>query len=69
MLSAQSPGVSAQPMPGGTNLACATTGESLLDYWGYGLTIAEVVGILVAFYAVFHLASYLALSRLYRQRR
>ena len=42
---------------------------SLLNYWGYGLTVAEVAAILIAFYILFHLASYLALSHLYRQRR
>lgn len=64
-----SPGITAQPIPGGANLACQTSGESLLDYWGYGLTVAEVAVILLAFYLIFHVASYLALSRLYRQRR
>ena len=58
-----------QTIAGGQVLACATSGEGVLNYWGYTLSVGAVCGILLAFYAVFHIASYLALSRLYRQRR
>lgn len=52
-----------------TKISCESTGEGLLDYWGYHLALWEVFLILLSFYVFFHIVSYLALSRLYRQRR
>lgn len=54
---------------GGLTPKCSTTGDDLLNFWGYHLSVAECVGILLAFYVVFHLGSYLALSKLYKQKR
>lgn len=54
---------------GGLLPECDTSGDSLLEFWGYNFTILEVIGILALFYTVFHIGSYLALSKLYRQRR
>lgn len=54
---------------GGLTPRCNTTGDDLLDFWGYKLGVAECVGILLAFYVVFHIGSYLALSKLYKQKR
>lgn len=61
---------SAGPSHGGASkVSCESTGEGLLDYWGYHLALWEIFLILLAFYIFFHVVSYLALSRLYRQRR
>lgn len=54
---------------GGLTPHCNTTGDDLLDFWGYKLSIGTCVGILCAFYVVFHIGSYLALSKLYKQKR
>ncbi len=54
---------------GGLLPECDTSGDSLLVFWGYNLSVPEVIGILSLFYVVFHIGSYLALSKLYRQRR
>ncbi|BDA42962.1 ABC transporter G family member 22 [Coccomyxa sp. Obi] len=54
---------------GGLTPHCNTTGDDLLDFWGYKLSIGTCVGILVAFYVVFHVGSYFALSKLYKQKR
>lgn len=54
---------------GGLTPKCGTTGEQLLDFWDYKLSVPQCIGILFAFYAVFHVGSYLALSKLYRQKR
>ena len=45
------------------------TGNQVLQYWELTLSIAEVVAILLGFYAIFHVASFVALSVLYRQKR
>lgn len=45
------------------------TGDQVLQYWELTLTIAEVVAILIGFYAFFHVVSFIALSALYRQKR
>lgn len=54
---------------GGLTPHCNTTGDDLLDFWGYKLSIGTCVGILLAFYVIFHIGSYLALSKLYKQKR
>ncbi|EIE27766.1 hypothetical protein COCSUDRAFT_45983 [Coccomyxa subellipsoidea C-169] len=54
---------------GGLTPQCNTTGDDLLDFWGYKLSIGTCVGILLAFYVIFHIGSYLALSKLYKQKR
>lgn len=54
---------------GGLTPKCGTSGEQLLDFWDYKLNVGECIGILFAFYVVFHVGSYLALSKLYRQKR
>ena len=47
----------------------ATTGDTALQLWGFNLAAGWVIGILFIFYAVLHVASYLALSKLYKQKR
>ncbi len=54
---------------GGLTPKCGTSGEQLLDFWDYKLSVGQCIGILFAFYAIFHVGSYLALSKLYRQKR
>jgi ATP-binding cassette, subfamily G (WHITE), member 2 len=54
---------------GGMLPECDTTGDSLLAFWGYRFSIGEVIGFLTMFYVLFHIGSYLALSKLYRQKR
>ena len=54
---------------GGLTPRCSTTGDDLLSFWGYHLSVVQCVGILLGFYMVFHLGSYLALSKLYKQKR
>ena len=53
---------------GPSNLSnlCGETGNELLEYYGYSLSIGAVIGVLLGFYCLFHIGSYLALSRLYR---
>ena len=45
------------------------TGDQALQLWGLTLPPAEVIGILLAFYVVLHLLSFLALSQLHKQKR
>ncbi|KAK9834196.1 hypothetical protein WJX81_007595 [Elliptochloris bilobata] len=53
-----------------TGGACRPThGDTVLSYWEFTLGVGQVLGVLLAFYAVLHAASYIALARLYRQRR
>ena len=54
---------------GGLTPHCDTTGDNLLDFWGYHLSVGTCIGILMAFYVLFHVGSYLALSKLYKQKR
>ncbi len=54
---------------GGLTPHCNTTGDDLLEFWGYHLSIRECIGILLCFYVAFHVGSYLALSKLYKQKR
>ena len=54
---------------GGLTPRCDTTGDALLDFWGYHLSVGTCIGILMAFYVAFHVGSYLALSKLYKQKR
>ena len=58
-----------QVASGGIFQGCDATGDSVLAFWGYKLTTGQVLGILFVFYAAFHVGSYLALSKLYRQKR
>jgi hypothetical protein len=58
-----------QVASGGIFQGCDATGDSVLAFWGYKLTTGQVLGILLVFYAAFHVGSYLALSKLYRQKR
>ena len=54
---------------GGLTPHCNTTGDDLLDFWGYHLSVGTCIGILMCFYVAFHVGSYLALSKLYKQKR
>ena len=53
----------------GTKCTVAGTGAQSLSFSELSLGAGEVVGILLAFYVVLHCASYLALSRLHKQKR
>ena len=54
-----------------TGVVCnpADTGDHALDLWGLSIPPAEVIGILLTFYVVLHVISYLALSKLHKQKR
>jgi hypothetical protein len=43
--------------------------SQVLKYWELTLTVPEVIAVLLGFYLFFHIASFLALSQLYKQRR
>ena len=58
-----------QVASGGVFTGCDSTGDSVLAFWGYKLTTGQVLGILFVFYLAFHVGSYLALSKMYRQKR
>ena len=47
----------------------ADTGDHALQLWGLSIPPAEVIGILLTFYVVLHAISYLALSKLHKQKR
>ena len=63
------PKLAEQAASAGFSCQITGTGAEVLQYWQLTLTIPEVIAVLLAFYAFFHAASYLALSQLYRQRR
>jgi hypothetical protein len=67
------PGGGAGSPPGGAAaapVACRpASGDTALAYWELSLGVPQVVGVLLAFYAALHVASYAALARLHRQRR
>ena len=46
-----------------------STGNVALEYWGLSIAPGEVIGILLCFYIVLHVASFLALSQLHKQKR
>lgn len=60
--------VIADPLSGGAQPTCGTTGDQLLDYYGYTIPLAVLIGAMLAAYAIFHVGSYLSLSRLYKKR-
>lgn len=45
------------------------TGDQAIEFWGFDMRPGKVIGVLLAFYVVFHIGSYLALSKLYKQKR
>ena len=56
------------PLSAGPSTNCSTTGNELLDYYGYNLAMGTIVGALIGFYVIFHIGSYLSLSYLYKKR-
>ena len=52
-----------------TNCSAVGTGNQALAYWGINVGPGEIIGILLAFYFVLHVFSYLALSQLHKQKR
>ena len=58
----------ADPLAGGAQPTCGTTGNQLLDYYGYTINTAILIAAMLAAYIIFHLGSYLSLSRLYKKR-
>jgi hypothetical protein len=54
---------------GGSFAGCDSTGDSILAFWGYKMSLGQVMAILAAFYVAFHAGSYLALSKMYKQKR
>lgn len=57
-----------QELPGGSSAACMPDGQAVLSYWGYDLGVGTIFAILIGFYLVCHLVSYLSLRRM-RERR
>jgi len=53
---------------GGPQSTCTTTGEDLLGYYGYTIGMGVLIAALLVTYALFHIGSYLSLSRLYKKR-
>ena len=47
----------------------ASTGDEALQFWGLTIGPGEVVGILLTFYVVMHIISYVSLSTLHKQKR
>lgn len=58
----------ADPLSGGAQPICGTTGDQLLDYYGYTIQIGILIAAMIAAYLIFHIGSYLSLSRLYKKR-
>ena len=46
-----------------------STGEGVLQYYEFYLTPGLVIGVLAAFYVVFHVMSYFAMAHLYGAKR
>ena len=63
------PKLAEQAYKSGFTCQVTTTGADVLRYWQLTEGIPQVIAILLGFYVFFHLASYLALSQLYRQKR
>lgn len=63
------PRLAMQAYNSGFTCQVTSTGADVLKYWQLTMGIPEVIAILLGFYVFFHLASFLALSQLYRQKR
>lgn len=64
-----SPALVQQAISAGFTCQITSSGDDILRYWDFTLTTTQSACILLGFYAALHLASFLTLSRMYRQKR
>lgn len=58
-----------QALKAGITCTPTATGDQILHFWELTLTVPEVIAVLIGFYLFFHVASFTALSVLYREKR
>ncbi|KAK9834135.1 hypothetical protein WJX81_001128 [Elliptochloris bilobata] len=58
-----------QALAAGFTCQITSSGDDILRYWDFTLDVRQAACILLGFYVALHLASYLTLSRMYRQKR
>ena len=63
------PSLALQALAEGFSCLPASSGDQILQYYELTIGVGETVGILLAFYAFFLVASYVALTVLYRQKQ
>ena len=63
------PSLALQALAEGFSCLPASSGDQILQYYELTIGVGETVGILLAFYAFFLVASYVALTLLYRQKQ
>lgn len=63
------PSLVSQAVSAGFTCQLTSSGDGILRYWDFSVDARQAAGILLGFYFTMHLASYLTLSRMYRQKR
>jgi hypothetical protein len=69
ILQVESSGLAVKALQAGITCTPTGTGDQVLQFWELTLSVGEVVAVLIGFYFFFHIASFVSLSVLYRQKR